>query len=236
MRDPFPASPEDRCRYGTLAVAISGARYVKASDGQAFQKDSQQKWRREWEEGQTLKIVGTIVRLTVEALTLTTGKIARRSGGGYVRERAMQRWIAIILIVFLMPAAQAGKAAKVTLVVDDVPVAGFADFSRAGAAESGGGVAGRQRTLSLHLTDVPWKQALRFAVNSAACAASGGEYSSCSFTGPQKEHCARQDAERLRLQATSYRWKTAAYAIRRMPGEPAKAGEKLLEREGELSW
>uniref|UniRef100_UPI0020C408FB HofP DNA utilization family protein n=1 Tax=Salmonella enterica TaxID=28901 RepID=UPI0020C408FB len=36
-------------------------------------KDSQQKWRRV-EEGQTLEKGWTIVRLTAEALTLTTGK------------------------------------------------------------------------------------------------------------------------------------------------------------------
>ncbi|HAU6532738.1 DUF2531 family protein, partial [Salmonella enterica subsp. enterica serovar Anatum] len=36
-------------------------------------KDSQQKWRRV-EEGQTLENGWTIVRLTAEALTLTTGK------------------------------------------------------------------------------------------------------------------------------------------------------------------
>lgn len=57
-----------------------------------------------------------------------------------------------------MPAAQAGKAAKVTLVVDDVPVVqvlqALAEQERQNLVVSPD-VSG---TLSLHLTDVPWKQ------------------------------------------------------------------------------
>lgn len=66
-----------------------------------------------------------------------------------------------------MPAAQAGKAAKVTLVVDDVPVVQvlqtLAEQERQNLVVSPD-VSG---TLSLHLTDVPWKQALQTVVNSA---------------------------------------------------------------------
>lgn len=66
-----------------------------------------------------------------------------------------------------MPAAQAGKAAKVTLVVDDVPVVqvlqALAEQERQNLVVSPD-VSG---TLSLHLTDVPWKQALQTVVNSA---------------------------------------------------------------------
>lgn len=66
-----------------------------------------------------------------------------------------------------MPAAQAGKATKVTLVVDDVPVVqvlqALAEQERQNQVASPD-VSG---TLSLHLTDVPWRQALQTVVNSA---------------------------------------------------------------------
>lgn len=67
----------------------------------------------------------------------------------------------------LIPAAQAGKAAKVTLIVDDVPVVqvlqALAEQERQNLVVSPD-VSG---TLSLHLTEVPWKQALQTVVSSA---------------------------------------------------------------------
>lgn len=91
-----------------------------------------------------------------------------------------------------MPAAQAGKAAKVTLVVDDVPVVQvlqtLAEQERQNLVVSPD-VSG---TLSLHLTDVPWKQALQTVVNSAGLVLrQEGEYSPCSFTGlAERTQCA----------------------------------------------
>lgn len=91
----------------------------------------------------------------------------------------------------LMPAAQAGKAAKVTLVVDDVPVVQvlqtLAEQERQNLVVSPD-VSG---TLSLHLTDVPWKQALQTVVNSAGLVLRQEEYSPCSFTGTaERTQCA----------------------------------------------
>ncbi|SUG31103.1 outer membrane porin HofQ [Salmonella enterica subsp. arizonae] len=67
----------------------------------------------------------------------------------------------------LMPAAQAGKAANVTLVVDDVPVVqvlqALAEQERQNLVASPD-VSG---TLSLHLMDVPWRQALQTVASSA---------------------------------------------------------------------
>ncbi|EDT3655648.1 DNA uptake porin HofQ [Salmonella enterica subsp. enterica serovar Cerro] len=146
----------------------------------------------------------------------------------------MKRWIAIILIV-LMPAAQAGKAAKVTLVVDDVPVVqvlqALAEQERQNLVVSPD-VSG---TLSLHLTDVPWKQALQTVVNSAGLVLrQEGNILHVHSQAWQKEHSARQDAERLRLQANlplENRSISLQYAD---AAELAKAGEKLLSAKGTI--
>lgn len=134
-----------------------------------------------------------------------------------------------------MPAAQAGKAAKVTLVVDDVPVVQvlqtLAEQERQNLVVSPD-VSG---TLSLHLTDVPWKQALQTVVNSAGLVLrQEGNILHVHSQAWQKEHSARQDAERLRLQANlplENRSINLQYAD---AGELAKAGEKLLSAKGTI--
>lgn len=134
-----------------------------------------------------------------------------------------------------MPAAQAGKAAKVTLVVDDVPVVQvlqtLAEQDRQNLVVSPD-VSG---TLSLHLTDVPWKQALQTVVNSAGLVLrQEGNILHVHSQAWQKEHSARQDAERLRLQANlplENRSISLQYAD---AAELAKAGEKLLSAKGTI--
>ncbi|SUG12839.1 DNA utilization protein HofP [Salmonella enterica subsp. arizonae] len=165
MRDPF-RPPEDRCRIAELSQWRYQGAVRKGERWIGILKDSQQKWRRV-EEGQKLENGWTIVRLTAQTLTLTTGKNCAPPQWRWLRqERTMKRWIAIILIV-LMPAAQAGKAAKVTLVVDDVPVVqvlqALAEQERQNLVASPD-VSG---TLSLHLMDVPWRQALQTVASSA---------------------------------------------------------------------
>lgn len=72
MRDPF-RPPQDRCRIAELpqwryqGAVRNGARWI------GILQDSRQKWRRV-EEGQTLENGWTIIRLTAQDLTLTTGK------------------------------------------------------------------------------------------------------------------------------------------------------------------
>ncbi|EAS9106356.1 DNA transporter HofQ [Salmonella enterica] len=147
----------------------------------------------------------------------------------------MKRWIAILLII-LMPAAQAGKAAKVTLVVDDVPVVqvlqALAEQERQNLVASPD-VSG---TLSLHLTDVPWKQALQTVVDSAGLVLrQEGNILYVHSQTWQKEHSARQDAERLRLQANlplENRSISLQYAD---AADLAKAGEKLLSAKGAIT-
>ncbi|MCI0037221.1 HofP DNA utilization family protein [Salmonella enterica] len=72
MRDPF-RPPEDRCRIAELSQWRYQGAVRKGERWTGILKDSQQKWRRV-EEGQTLENAWTIVRLTAETLTLTTGK------------------------------------------------------------------------------------------------------------------------------------------------------------------
>lgn len=135
-----------------------------------------------------------------------------------------------------MPAAQAEKAAKVTLVVDDVPVVqvlqALAEQEQQNLVASPD-VSG---TLSLHLTDVPWKQALQTVVNSAGLVLrQEGNILHVHSQAWQKEHSARQDAERLRLQANlplENRSISLQYAD---AAELAKAGEKLLSAKGTIT-
>lgn len=135
-----------------------------------------------------------------------------------------------------MPAAQAGKAAKVTLVVDDVPVVqvlqALAEQERQNLVASPD-VSG---TLSLHLTDVPWKQALQTVVDSAGLVLrQEGNILYVHSQTWQKEHSARQDAERLRLQANlplENRSISLQYAD---AADLAKAGEKLLSAKGAIT-
>lgn len=135
-----------------------------------------------------------------------------------------------------MPAAQAGKAAKVTLVVDDVPVVqvlqALAEQERQNLVASPD-VSG---TLSLHLTNVPWKQALQTVVDSAGLVLrQEGNILYVHSQTWQKEHSARQEAERLRLQANlplENRSISLQYAD---AAELSKAGEKLLSAKGTIT-
>lgn len=72
MRDPF-RPPEDRCRIAELSQWRYQGAVRKGERWIGILKDSQQKWRRV-EEGQKLENGWTIVRLTAQTLTLTTGK------------------------------------------------------------------------------------------------------------------------------------------------------------------
>ncbi len=100
----------------------------------------------------------------------------------------------------------------------------FCDFSRTGAAESGG-VAGRQWDIIATSTDVPWKQALRTVNSAGLVLRQEGNILHVHSQARQKEHSARQDAERLRLQAGTAGKPQHWPAIRRAT-ELAAAGEK----------
>ncbi|AID26155.1 DNA uptake porin HofQ [Salmonella bongori] len=146
----------------------------------------------------------------------------------------MKRWIAVILMV-LIPAAQAGKAAKVTLIVDDVPVVqvlqALAEQERQNLVVSPD-VSG---TLSLHLTEVPWKQALQTVVSSAGLVLrQEGTILYVHSQAWQNENRARQDSERLRRQANLPLENRSIGLQYADAAELAKAGEKLLSAKGTI--
>ncbi len=118
-----------------------------------------------------------------------------------------------------------GKAAKVTLMVDDVPVAQvlqvLAEQEKLNLVVSPD-VSG---TVSLHLTDVPWKQALQTVVKSAGLITRrGGQHSRCIPLPGRMTISPAREAEQTRAQANlplENRNITLQYAD---AGELAKAG------------
>ena len=147
----------------------------------------------------------------------------------------MKQWIAALLLM-LIPGVQAAKPQKVTLMVDDVPVAqvlqALAEQEKLNLVVSPD-VSG---TVSLHLTDVPWKQALQTVVKSAGLITrQEGNILSVHSVAWQNDNIARQEAEQARAQANlplENRSITLQYAD---AGELAKAGEKLLSAKGSMT-
>lgn len=132
--------------------------------------------------------------------------------------------------------AQAGKAQNVTLMLDDVPVVqvlqALAQQEQKNLIISPD-VSG---AVSLHLTDVPWKQAFQTVLRSAGLASrQEGTILHVHSGRWQSEEAARQEAESLRRQASlplENRQLTLQYAD---AAELAKAGGKLLSARGSLT-
>lgn len=147
----------------------------------------------------------------------------------------MKQWILVVLIAILQP-VQAGKNQNVTLVVDDVPVTqvlqALAEQERKNLVISPD-VSG---VVSLHLTDVPWKQALQTVVKSAGLVLrQEGAILHVHSESWQSEETARQEAEVARRQANlplENRHIALHYAD---ATELAKAGDKLLSAKGSLT-
>ncbi|HDZ8011269.1 TPA: DNA uptake porin HofQ [Citrobacter amalonaticus] len=147
----------------------------------------------------------------------------------------MKQWILVVLIAILQP-VQAGKTQNVTLVVDDVPVTqvlqALAEQERKNLVVSPD-VSG---VVSLHLTDVPWKQALQTVVKSAGLVLrQEGAILHVHSESWQSEEAARQEAEVARRQANlplENRHIALHYAD---ATELAKAGDKLLSAKGSLT-
>lgn len=132
--------------------------------------------------------------------------------------------------------AQAGKAQNVSLMLDDVPVVqvlqALAQQEQKNLIISPD-VSG---VVSLHLTDVPWKQAFQTVLRSAGLASrQEGTILHVHSGRWQSEETARQEAESLRRQASlplENRQLTLQYAD---AVELAKAGGKLLSARGSLT-
>lgn len=134
------------------------------------------------------------------------------------------------------PGVLAGKPQSVTLVVDDVPVGqvlqALAEQEKKNLVVSPdvGGV------LSLHLTDVPWKQALQTVVKSAGLVLrQEGNILHVHSVHWQSENAARQENEQARMQASLPLEQRSIILQYADAGELAKAGEKLLSAKGRMT-
>ncbi|HCD1253480.1 TPA: DNA uptake porin HofQ [Citrobacter amalonaticus] len=147
----------------------------------------------------------------------------------------MKQWILVMIIAVLLP-VQAGKNQNVTLVVDDVPVTqvlqALAEQERKNLVVSPD-VSG---VVSLHLTDVPWIQALQTVAKSAGLILrQEGSILHVHSESWQSEETARQEAEVARRQANlplENRHIALHYAD---ATELANAGGKLLSAKGSLT-
>lgn len=147
----------------------------------------------------------------------------------------MKRWIAVVLMV-VIPSVLAGKAPNVTLVVDDVPVV---QVLQAMAEQEGKNLVispDVSGVMSLHLTDVPWKQAFQTVVKSAGLVLrQEGNILHVHSVGWQNENVARLESEQARRQASlplEHRSIVLQYAD---AADLAKAGEKLLSAKGSMT-
>lgn len=148
----------------------------------------------------------------------------------------MKRARIVVLLLVLSSPAWASLAKKVTLAVDDVPVAqvlqSLVELENRNLIISPD-VTG---TLSLHLSQVPWRQALQTVVTSAGLVLreeSGIFY--VHTVAWQREQQTRNEEEQSRRQLNvplTSRSFSLAYAD---AGELQKAAEKLLSPKGSLS-
>ncbi|MDM2911511.1 DNA uptake porin HofQ [Citrobacter sp. Cpo012] len=150
----------------------------------------------------------------------------------------MKRWIAWIVIALAVgiTSALATKPQNVTLVVDNVPVTqvlqALAEQEQKNLVVSPD-VSG---VLSLHLTDVPWKQALQTVVKSAGLVLrQEGNILHVHSVQWQNDNAARQDNEQARIQASLPLEQRSIILHYADAAELAKAGEKLLSAKGSMT-
>lgn len=121
MRDPFKP-PEDLCRISELSqwryqgIVGRGERIIGVI------KDGQKKWRRV-QQNDVLENGWTILQLTPDALTLGTGTNCEPPHWLWQRQGDTNEAMDSRTTVDADTRRTGGKAAKVTLMVDDVPVA-----------------------------------------------------------------------------------------------------------------
>jgi len=148
----------------------------------------------------------------------------------------MMRWISLLFLLLPLMATAAKKDQPVSLVVDDAPVAQvlqtLAELKQKNLVVAPD-VSG---TVSLHLKNVPWKQALRSVIDSAGLTLT--QQGTVLYVHTLAWQNARQvqlEAERdKRLQNLPLQDHSVAlrYAD---AGDLAKAGEKLLSARGHLT-
>ena len=136
----------------------------------------------------------------------------------------------------VIPSVLAGKAQNVTLVVDDVPVVQVLQALAVQEKKNLVVSPDVSGVLSLHLTVVPWKQALQTVIKSAGLVLrQEGNILHVHTVRWQNDNTARQESEQARIQAglpLEHRSIILQYAD---AAELAKAGEKLLSTKGSIT-
>lgn len=162
--------------------------------------------------------------------------VTRRNGDGNDKERKMKRIRIVALLALFSMAAWGSTQKPVTLVVDDVPVVqvlqSLVELENRNLIVSPD-VTG---TLSLHLTRVPWRQALQTVVTSAGLVLReerGIFY--VNTAAWQREQQARNDEEKTRLKL-DVPLVSRSYSLAYADGtELQKSAEKQLSPKGSLS-
>lgn len=147
----------------------------------------------------------------------------------------MKNWITGFML-FALPYASTATTQLVTLTVDDVPVAQV--LQALAAIEKQNLVIQKDvsGTLSLHLTDVPWRQALQTVAESAGLTLSQkGTIWQVHSASWQQQKQAEQDARQAR-QKQNTPLQTRSIVLRYADAEElAKAGGKLLSPQGAIT-
>ncbi|WP_090125688.1 DNA uptake porin HofQ [Kosakonia arachidis] len=147
----------------------------------------------------------------------------------------MKKWI-VGLMLFALPYASTATTRLVTLTVDDVPVVQV--LQTLAAIEKQNMVIQKDisGTLSLHLTDVPWQQALQTVAESAGLTLSQkGTIWQVHSASWQQQKQAEQDARQAR-QKKNAPLQTRIIVLRYAEAEElAKAGGKLLSPQGAIT-
>jgi hypothetical protein len=233
MRDPFKPPP-DRCMVSQLALwhyqgVVSRLRprqglcAIPPGDGDACRR-------------KRLREAGAWWNLIKKRCASRQGKVVNpRTGAGNEKDLSMKR-TAVVALCLSSLAASAATPAPVTLMVDDVPVtqvlqalAGQEKHNLVISPDVSG-------TLSLHLVDVPWKQALNTVIASAGLTLrrEGNILYVHSASWQQQQYDAREAALEKQKQSLPLeeRSLTLRYA---QASELAKAGEKLLGPKGTIT-
>lgn len=147
----------------------------------------------------------------------------------------MKKWITGLML-FALPYVSTATTQLVTLTVDDVPVVQV--LQTLAAIEKQNLVIQKDvsGTLSLHLTDVPWRQALQTVVESAGLTLSQkGTIWQVHSASWQQQKQAEQDARQAR-QKQNAPLQTRSIVLRYADAEElAKAGGKLLSPQGAIT-
>lgn len=147
----------------------------------------------------------------------------------------MKKWI-VSTLFFTLPCLCTAATRLITLTVDDVPVAQVLQTLATLEKQNLVIPPDVNGTLSLHLTDVPWQQALQTVAASAGLTLSqqGNIWQVHSASWRQQKQAEEEAAQARRKQSAPLQ--TRSIVLRYAEAsELAKAGEKLLSQQGSIT-